>query len=146
MSRSAEVTLAFGGEDRVFCLKLGRLRALQEKTDCGPMALLSRYMSGDWRVDDVREAILQGLIGGGLDQANATKLVMSYFDDQPLQPFVQLAQGVVMAALVGAEDEDLGEPEGEGQPTSPSPMESSDLPGSTAAEPSSDSAPEKSTS
>lgn len=138
MSRSAEVTLAFAGEERVFRLPLGRLRALQEKTDCGPMELLSRLASGTWRVDDLRETILQGLVGGGLDQGAATKLLLSYLDDQPLQPFVILAQAVLMAAVIGAGDDEPGEREaGEGT-ANLSREESSDTPVSTEPEPSSD--------
>lgn len=132
MSRSAEIELAFGGEDRVFRLPLGRLRALQEKCDAGPMELLQRFVTGAWRVDDLRETILQGLIGGGLDQASATKLVQSYFDDEPLQPFLPLAQGIIMASVVGTGDEDLGEPVGEEAVTPPSPEENSASPASTA--------------
>lgn len=111
MSRSAEVTLAFGGEDRIFRLPLGRLRALQEKTDAGPMELLQRYAASNWRIDDVREAILQGLIGGGTDQHSATKLMQSYFDDTPVFPHVALAQSIVAASIIGVEDESLGEPQ-----------------------------------
>ncbi|QBX38671.1 gene transfer agent family protein [Brevundimonas sp. S30B] len=125
MSRSAEISLAFGGEERSFRLPIGRLRPLQEKVDAGPMELLQRFAAGTWRVDDLRETILQGLIGGGLDQAKASRLVIDYFDDQPLQPFVTLAQAIIMAAVVGAEDEELGEPRGEEATSSPSPKASS---------------------
>ena len=114
MSRSAELEAVFGGDARLFRLPLGRLRALQEKTDCGPLELCGRLSGGTWRIDDVRETILQGLIGGGLDQPSATKLVMTYFDDLPCGPHVPLANAIVMAAVVGTGDEDLGEDEGEG--------------------------------
>lgn len=110
MSRSAEVTLAFGGEERLFRLPIDRLRALQEKTDCGPMELLQRYSAGTWRVDDIREALLQGLIGGGLTSTEATQLVLSHFDGTPLADSVPLAHGIVMAAVVGAEDEPQEKP------------------------------------
>lgn len=135
MSRTAEIELSFGGEDRLFRLNIGRLRALQEKVDAGPMELLSRLSAGTWRVDDVREVLLQGLIGGGMSSADATRLVKTDFDDLPLQPFVQIAQAVVMTALVGAEDEVAGEQQGEEQ-TSPSPAPNSASPASTAAAPS----------
>lgn len=135
MSRAAEISLAFGGEERIFRLPLGRLRALQEKTDCGPMELLRRFVAGEWRVDDLRETILQGLIGGGLDQPAATKLLLGHFDDLPLQPFIIIAQAIVMAAVVGAGDEDLGEQTGGAETSSPSPAESSASAASTAPEP-----------
>lgn len=121
MSRAARVTLDFAGEARDFALPIGRLRALQEKVDCGPMELLRRYLADEWRVDDLREVLLQGLIGGGMDSPAATTLLRQDFDDLPLKPFVMLCQAVVMAAVVGVEDEPLGESEGEAPPSSPSP-------------------------
>lgn len=135
MSRSAEVTLAFAGEDRLFRLSIGPLRALQEKCDCGPMELLQRFASGSWRVDDLRETLLQGLKGGGMTDADATRLIRSNFDDQPYVGFVPVAQAVIMAAVVGAPDETLGEPEGEG-PMNLSPEASSGSEASTDPEPS----------
>ena len=138
------MTLLFAGEERQFRLPLGRLRALQEKCDCGPLELLRRFVDGSWRVDDLRETLMQGLIGGGLDQAAAARIILSSFDDQPLQQFVMTAQAVVMASVVGAEDEDLGEPEGEDQ-KSPSPEAKSDSGRSTASPPPSVSIRAKST-
>lgn len=125
MSRSAEVTLGFAGEDRQFRLPIGRLRALQEKCDCGPMELLNRFAGGTWRVDDLRETIHQGLVGGGMEAREAAGLLKSDFDDLPLQQFVPVAHAIVMAAVVGAPDEDAGERQGEEALTSPSPDQSS---------------------
>ena len=125
MSRGADITLTFGGEDRIFALTIGPLRKLQEKTDCGPMELLSRFAAGTWRVDDLRETLFQGLQGGGMPAADAGKLLKTDFDDLPYQQFVPLCQGIVMACVVGAPDEDLGEPKGEEARTSPSPDPSS---------------------
>lgn len=132
MSRSAEVTLVFAGEDVLFKLGIGQLRAVQERCDVGPMELAGRFASGAWRVDDLREVILQGQIGGGATVADATRRMKSFFDDLPLQQFVPLAQAIVLAVLVGTEDEPLGEAEGEGAETpNLSPEESSDSATST---------------
>lgn len=144
MNRSAICPADFAGEERTFRLSIGPLRALQEKTDCGPMELLQRFAAGTWRVDDLRETILQGLVGGGMPSPEASRLIRFNFDDLPLQPFVILAQGIVMAALVGAEDEDLGEPEGE-ELKSPSPEAKSGSARSTASPPPSVSIRAKST-
>lgn len=135
MSRSAEVTLAFAGEDRQFRLPIGRLRALQEKCDCGPMEMLTRFAGGTWRVDDLRESIYQGLIGGGMEAHEAARLLKTDFDDLPLQQFVPICQAIVMAAVVGAPDEDAGEFQGEEALTSPSPDPSSASPAFTDQEP-----------
>lgn len=148
MSRTGEVTLDFAGEERPFRLPIGRLRVLQERCDAGPLELVRRYENGNWRVDDVREPILQGLIGGGMDQAMATKLVTQFFDGFPLLKFVTLAQVIVLAALAGSPEEDADEdgtkPVGE-PPASPlSPEARSASGGSTAAARSSGSTPDKS--
>lgn len=111
MSRSAEIVLLFGGEERLFRLGIKQLEAIDEKCDAGPMELLRRHAEGTWRVHDLREVILQGLIGGGATQAEASTLVRTFFDDLPLGQFVPIAQAIVMAAVVGSEDEDLGERE-----------------------------------
>ncbi|WP_336968347.1 gene transfer agent family protein [Brevundimonas aurantiaca] len=139
MSRGAEVTLPFGGEDRLFRMPLGRMRAVQEKCDAGPPELLTRYVAKTWRVDDVREPILQGLIGGGLAPHEAQRLVETAMDGLPMMPFVAIAQAVVLAFLIGADDEEPGEaPAGEASANRPSREESSVSQASTAPAPSSD--------
>lgn len=135
MSRSAEIEIAFGGEDRPFRLNIGRLRALQEEVDAGPMELVNRLAAGAWRVDDLRETIRHGLIGGGMASAEATRLMKTDFDDLPVAQFVPVAQAILYAALLGVEDEPAGEVQGEAPP-SPSPDPNFASPASTAAEPS----------
>lgn len=130
MSRSAEVMLDFAGEPRLFRLSIGPVRRVQEKCDAGPLELLSRYIDRTWRIDDVREVILQGLIGGGMAQVAAQSLIEKWFDPEPKQQFVGVAQAAMMAMLVGAEDESLGEPSGEDK-TTDSPDQRSGSSGST---------------
>lgn len=110
---TAEVTavLSFGGEDRPFALRIREMRALQSICDAGPGELLQRFEAQRYRLDDVRETIRQGLIGGGLSDAMATKLIADHFDNRPLAQFVVLAQIIVAAALVGVADDPVGEPE-----------------------------------
>lgn len=138
MSRFGEITLPFGGEDRIFRLGLGQMRNIQEKCDAGlpeiasrlaPMmqlgaALLNASKSeraahmlralaggtlGRWKIDDYREPIFQGLIGGGMDATLATILVKGYVDEAPPLESCILAFQIAMAALLGAEDEPVGE-------------------------------------
>lgn len=131
MSRAAEVRLDFAGEERLFRLGIGQLRALDEACDCGPMELLTRFSSGTWRAKDLRETVFQALKGGGMADAEATRLVKDTIDLGPLNQYVPLAQGAVLACLVGVEGDDLGESKGEAENNSPSPEESSVSPGST---------------
>ena len=109
MSRAAETRLTFAGEERLFRLPIGRLRAVQEKTDCGPVELHNRFVAGGWRIDDVRETILQGLIGGGMNANDALKLMQTHFDDLPVAQFVDTAFDIMCATLFGVADETVGE-------------------------------------
>lgn len=140
MSRAGEITLEFGGEERVFRLALGQWRKVQEKCDAGPAELLARLapmfaarrqqlnmaqimgngLLGTWRVDDVREVILQGLLGGDTPGPKALELVKDWVDERPIFESVEIAYQVVLASVFGVEDE---KPVGESQaaPTAASP-------------------------
>lgn len=112
-NRHAELTVPWADGEHTFRLPIGQLRELQEKTDCGPMELLRRTANGTWRVDDVRETVRLGLIGGGMDPLRALGLVMRYVDPpRPLAESVPLAQAILSVLLFGADDEDspLGKP------------------------------------
>lgn len=137
MSRAAEVELAFAGELRLFRMRIGAQRAVQEKCDCGPMELMRRYGHGEWRVDDLREPLYRGLVDGGMTASEATRLMLTSFDDLPKAQFVPLAQAIVAVGVIGAPDEDdgLGEPGGEAEAATPSPEGKSGSPASTARAP-----------
>jgi len=138
MSRAAEVRLDFAGEERLFRLGIGQLRVLDEACDCGPMELLTRFSSGTWRTKDLRETIFQGLKGGGMADADATRLVRETVDVGPLNQYVPIAQGAVLACLVGVEGDDLGELEARGEKKTRSRAKKSASPASTGPAPSSD--------
>lgn len=135
MGLKTEVRLDFAGERRSFNLSpIGSIKRLQDACDAGPQFILNRLFDGSWRDHDLREPIVQGLVGAGMPQRDAQALVEKWIDPEPKQQFVPLAQAVLMAWLIGAEDEDLGEPRGEAETTSPSPEASSSSPASTAPE------------
>lgn len=139
MSGAAEVLLPFGGLDRLFRMPIGRMRAVEAKCDAGPPELLARYVKQTWRSDDVREPILQGLIGGGMAPHEAQRLVETSMDGLGQLPFVPIAQGIVMAYLIGSPDEEPGEPRaGEAKASRPSREEKHATPPSTEPGPSSD--------
>lgn len=126
MSRGGEITLQCWDGEHTFRLRLGELRTLQEKCDAGPMHLARRLADGTWRVDDVRETLRLGLIGAGVAQDVALRLVLEHVDNVPLIQNVFTAQAVVLAAVMGVADERLGETQAEEAPppsagSSPSP-------------------------
>ncbi|MBU0642405.1 MAG: gene transfer agent family protein [Alphaproteobacteria bacterium] len=100
-----------GGEHE-FALRLGELRALQDKCDAGPEEVFNRLRLGTWRVDDILETIRLGLIGGGLEKAEARK-VINTVEGNPLVQFKLVAITILADALIGVEDDPVGEPRGE---------------------------------
>lgn len=152
MSRTARVSLEFAGREYDFALRIKELEELQELCDAGPPVILQRLggvseagafsLGQSWRIADVRETIRLGLIGGGLHVHKARSLVARYVDDRPdWFENAKIAFGILVAALMGAEDEpDVGESEGEaaksdspnsqtesgGSPTSTAPAAPSD--------------------
>lgn len=146
MSRSGDTRLDFGGRERVFRLALGEWRKVQERCDAGPAEILARLAPiftarqqgltfgqilanghlGRWRVDDVREVIFQGLVGGGMDPNAAIKIVRAWVDERPLLESVDIAYEVVLASIIGPEDEQAaGESQAAAETSQASPAASS---------------------
>lgn len=69
-----------------------------------------RQIGGDWRVDDVRETIRLGLIGGGMSPTDAFVFVSGYVDQYPLTENIGLAASILMHALIGDQDDPVGKP------------------------------------
>ncbi len=126
---SARVELTWGDGDHIFRLAQKQLRELQDKTEYGPEALYGRIVNGQWHVQDLRETIRLGLIGGGMDEVKAAKLVKQYFDDGPLLKHKPTAMAILLASLLGPPDDAPGK-EGAGSQSqtsadaSPSPSSS----------------------
>lgn len=131
----ARVTLLWGDGDHIFRLALDQLLELQEKTDAGPLQLLVRVQGQNWRVQDLRETIRLGLIGGGKSPADAMVLVRRYVDARPLLESVPVALEILVGALTMPEDS------GGGKATAETETGASPLPPSTQPAPSSGSAP-----
>lgn len=107
------------GGEHAFRLRLGELRALQDKCDAGPELILQRIRLGAWKVDDLFETLRLGLIGGGMDAGEARRKVADAFERDPLLSFKSPALEVLAAALIGDPDDPAGEPSLASDPTHP---------------------------
>ena len=74
------ITVEWGDGEQTFALPIDQLRELQEKTGRGPLALLRKVQAGEWFVDDLREVLRLGLVGGGAKPPAALALVKRYYD------------------------------------------------------------------
>lgn len=147
MSRNGDTLQSLGGEKRQFRFGLAEHRRLQEALhdkmglslivqNLHPFATalaaeltvkeaLTARMLGDIRLEQVREVIFQGLIGGGMSPQEAGRLCFEWVENRPLTETAPVAYAVGIAALIGPPDEDaLGEPQG-GEAAPPCPTESS---------------------
>lgn len=78
--RDAVISLDWADGKQTFRLPIGQLEELQEKCDAGPPFILFRLSNDRWHVNDIRETIRLGLIGGGMEAYPAMKLVERYLD------------------------------------------------------------------
>lgn len=130
----ARVTIPWGDGEHVFRLALAQLLELQEKTDAGPVELVARIQAHRWRVQDLRETIRLGLIGGGKTPTEALVLVSRYVDGRPLLESEPVAAEIITAALALPDA-------APGKQTAEAETGASPLPPSMGAAPSSGSAP-----
>lgn len=108
MSRDGSCEVAFNGQMTLFKLSWRELMKIQEACDAGPYVVLDRLLTGRWRLQDISEVIKWGLIGAGVDQQAAIKLVASEVEGRrPLENLV-IAQTVLGAGVVGSPEEEVG--------------------------------------
>lgn len=121
--RDAAIDLEWAGDTRTFRLNWGALCGLQEDRDAGPYVILERLQNRTWRMEDIASTIQWGLIGAGMERAIAAKLVKTFVREAPPLENLQPAIAILIAGLMGAPDEKLGEqdapdPIGTGSPLS----------------------------
>jgi hypothetical protein len=133
MSYDASIERAWGDGEHKFRLSIKYLRELQDKCKAGPAMLFTRLQTGQWMVDDIRETIRLGLIGGGMPSVEALVLTVRYVDDRPLMENVGMAIEIIGAALVGVPED---QPAGKATPEETPEMDGSASPNFTAQGPS----------
>lgn len=105
-NRNATVELAFADGTYTFRLAWGGLEKVQEACDAGPYVVFERLSFGQWKTNDIREVIRQGLLGGGNDAATVRRLIRDYVEERPPLEVLPVAKAVMAAALIGAREED----------------------------------------
>lgn len=108
-----------GGTHRFF-LRIGELRSLQQACDAGPMHIFMRLSSHQWKVDDIIETIVLGLVGGSdMKEVDARKLVRRVIEEDnagQLAMHAPVATEILRLSILldtkeddgGDEDDDVG--------------------------------------
>lgn len=95
-----------GGEDQ-FCLsKVGDILALEEKCKASIAVIAGRLEGGFYGLNDVRETIRLGLIGGGATPVDAMEKVHRFVDGHDLAHSVLVANEIVKAVIFGTPEDD----------------------------------------
>jgi len=113
MSADGSIDIVWGDGEHRFRTRLKEWREIQDKCGSGLIEIMDRLAGRRWKVDDVREPIRIGLIGGGMTPSAAHALVVSYVDQRPLAESVQTAFAILMAAIVGVPEDKVGKAEAE---------------------------------
>ncbi|MBR0695946.1 gene transfer agent family protein [Bradyrhizobium lablabi] len=98
------------GEDQ-FCLsKVGLILDLEAKCEAAIAVIFKRIANKDFYLNDLRETIRLGLIGGGMTPKEAIAAVNLHVDENPhgLAPSALVAYAVLEAVLVGVPDDPVG--------------------------------------
>jgi hypothetical protein len=145
MASNGEIELTWGdGQHKFNVAKIKSALELEEKCDAGVAQIFQRIRSDSWKINDVRETLRIGLIGGGMTPDKALSLINRYCDDRPWAESLQPAIYVLMAAMLGVPGDDVGkkaetERAKEDQPSEK--MDESSVPLSMGSEPQSGSLP-----
>jgi hypothetical protein len=109
MSANGTRTIVWAGGEHQFCLaKVGLILDLEDKCKSGLALIMGRLEAGAWGLNDVRETIRLGLIGGGMSPDAAMALLKNHVDEHPLAQSVLLAYEIVKAVLIGVPDDPVG--------------------------------------
>lgn len=119
MSRDAAVTLDWGDGEHHFRLAWGELINVQEACDAGPYVVLERLRNNTWLLNDIREVIRFGLIGGGAKPPEALRLVRTFVEKRPPLENLLTATAILTVGLMGAPEEDVGESSAADQASEP---------------------------
>lgn len=110
--------IVWPGGEHAFRLALAQCEGLQQATDCGPDFLLAKFESRLWSPKEAFEVLRWGLIGGGMEPAEAQKVVRGAFDRASgYAEFKVTALRVLLSALYGPPDDPAGERSPAGDPT-----------------------------
>jgi hypothetical protein len=135
MSGTGEASTDFAGETREFRIRLGEIRHIEQKCEVGIGEVCRRLakaayvtskfgglealaMGVEIHAEDVRAPIYEGLVGGGMRPADATKIVRQEIDDRGVRGLLDNV-AVALVVLLGSQETPPGEPQAGEPPATP---------------------------
>jgi hypothetical protein len=90
----------FAGQQRRFCLPLGKIADLERLCESGIGGIMVRLGTHQFKARDIWETVRLGLEGGGMSGPEATATCMPYHAE-PLIWYAELAAQILAAAVNG---------------------------------------------
>ncbi len=116
MSATGTRTIVWANGEDTFCIaKVGLILDLEDKCKSGFSTIMARLENGAWGINDVRETIRLGLIGGGMKPEAAMAVIRRHVDENPLAHSVLVAYEIVKAAMFGVPDDPVGKTDDPGK-------------------------------
>jgi hypothetical protein len=76
-------------------------RGLPGPNGSTPAACLARFEAGNYSIDDVERVLELGLIGAGMAERDADKLLDAHVRGKPIGPNAGIAAGLLVALFIG---------------------------------------------
>lgn len=109
MNNQGQITESWGDGRYDFRLTVNGIIELEQKCDAPFAVIFGRLNGGTFKLNDIRETIRLGLVGGGVASSKALTLVENYI--MPLSESLPLARAIVGGVMFGFEASPLGNPE-----------------------------------
>jgi hypothetical protein len=108
--RGAEEIVWPGGE-HAFRLGIGELRAIEQKSEAGCAVIMMRLLTTAWKIDDVIQPIRLGLIGGGMAERDAQRVLENAMDTASPYSLAVTAADVLRRFIMWETADQPGEPQ-----------------------------------
>jgi hypothetical protein len=108
---SPRIERVFLGEPHVFSLDMAGARLLEAKFDMGVLWLEALFRQNFCKVDHIESVLKHALIGGGMDEDKAHKMVTQAVDAGAILRYVELSHAILCVFLGPFDDDEEEEPE-----------------------------------
>lgn len=93
----------YAGAERKFRLRVADILDLEEATKRPISELYGAIIGQKFRIEDIRQTVVRGLVGGGSPVDEAKRLVSERIDALPLIEHVIIAQSLMVITMTGIE-------------------------------------------
>lgn len=107
--RAAE-SIEWAGGNHSFRLDIGALRTIEQSCGAGVAVVLTRLLASQWYIDDIHTTLRVGLVGGGLPEPVARRIVTNVLETHSPYGLSVVAAEVLRRFIMWEEDDSPKKP------------------------------------